>query len=406
MFASLVLLVAFAGASHGQSTGQGLASRGEVANGPLGLFPEWYMDKQGTALEGCMDGPPNCLSTLADLGNPAIGEAFYWSAAADLTHPNGANGFLEYALEMAFLNPTIDAANAMIFNRLRVRIFALPAAGQYTVLHPFGQHVFTAEADGDGAFEINETFDIPGSAGEASFTGVLAAPHIGPFLRQTTRPAGFLGTPAAARTITGGPSRNNVSVTGPGGFTMTQNLFAVEGKFLTNGGLSGTRANYSRAADGSGTIRIHANSVNGQRIGANVGAIGDPARFGVRLSQVAGDPGHYFAARNFTAAQPFEPIRVQNLTDPRRPNQTLNNVPDVVSIRSATWSAGQLTVRALSSDAFNPRPRLQLIAPDGTVLFQRRGSFTVTVPVAVKPNRIRVTSAAGGTATSVVRNAP
>lgn len=407
LFASLMLVVALSGAAFAQSTGTGLARRGPVASGPLGLFPEWYQDRTGMALEGCTDGPPNCLGSLADLGNPAIGEAFYWSAAADITHPSGANGFVEYALEMAFLNPQIDAANAMVFNRMRIRIFDLRSAGVYTLTHPYGQHTFTAVLDGNKGIRINDTVDFPGTVGVQSFDGVLAARNIGPFLKQTTgAPAGFIGSPVVARTVTGGPSGNTITLTGPGGFRATQNLFAVEGKLLVAGGLTGARANYSRAADGTGAIRIHANSVGGQKIGANVGAVGDPNRFGVRLPEVAGDPGHYFVTKAFTAVQPFEPIKVQNLTDPNNPNQILNNVPDVVTIRSATWSAGQLTVRASSSDEFAPRPLLQLIAPDGTILFQRRGSFTATVPVAVKPNRIRVTSAAGGTATSVVRNAP
>ena len=381
--------------------GEGLLEAGPQPRGttpPVSLFPSWFMDKNGLALEPCLDGPPLCLSSLAAFSNPDVGEAFYWSASANLRHPSGANGLVEFALEAAFLNPAQTQRNAMVFNRLRIRIDALTADGRYTMVHPFGQHVFATEPDPKGGFRINTTIDLPGAAGPGSFNGVLRAPNIGPFLRQANAPAGHLGSPNLFRPVTGGPNGNSITITGPGGFTMTANQFAVEGKIATNGGLTRARASYSRDATGAGTLNVFASSIGQQRIVAV-----RPLQTRVRLKPVAGQIGNYSAVIPFTATQTFEPLTVRNLTDASKPFQTFDTVADLVTITEATFTPGTapgapgtLTVRANSSDLLVPRPRLELTDGSGNVLQTGRGRISLVLRTPINPGTVRVTSTAGG----------
>lgn len=404
---SLMLALFLSPQAYGQAVrGEGLLEAGPLPQGaapPVSLFPSWFMDKSGLALEPCLDGPPLCLSSLADFSNPAIGEAFYWSASTDLGPVQGATGLVELALEAAFLNPAQTRANAMVFNRLRIRLDNLPAAGDYTIVHPFGQVTLPAEQDATG-FLINQTVDIPGAAGPASYRQVLNAPNIGPFLRQTTAPAGFLGTPNVARPVTGGTNGNSVIVTGPGGFTMSSNRFAVEGKIATNGGLSRVRANYSREANGAGTLNVFASSIGFQAIFAI-----RPSLPSVRLKPIANRVGSYSISIPFSSAQAFEPLTVRNRTDARNPARIFQNVPDIVTITRATFTpgaAGQpgtLTIRAITSDKLQPRPVLRLLDEGGNPLQTRRGVINFTVPTIVKPVSVQVRSSAGGSSTAVVQ---
>jgi hypothetical protein len=404
LLASLMLALFLSPQAHGQAVrGEGLLEAGPLPQGaapPVSLFPSWFMDKTGLALEPCLDGPPLCLSSLADFSNPAIGEAFYWSASTDLGPVQGATGFVELALEAAFLNPAQIRANAMVFNRLRIRLDNLPAVGDYTIQHPFGQVTIAAVQDPDPrkGININSTTDLPGSAGPRSYRQVLNARNIGPFLRQVNSPPGFLGTPNIARPVTGGINGNAVIVTGPGGFTMSSNLFAVEGKMATNGGLSRVRASYSREADGSGLLHVSASSIGFQAIFA----IRRPLP-NVRLKAFGGQRvGDYAANIPFTANQPFEPLIVRNRTDASNPSRTFTTVPDLVTISRATFTpgaAGQpgtLIVRAFTSDNLAPRPRLQLMDQGGNVLQTRRGVINFTAQTIIKPARVQVTSSAGG----------
>jgi hypothetical protein len=407
MLASLMLALILSPQAYGQAVrGEGLLEAGPLPQGaapPVSLFPSWFMDKSGLALEPCLDGPPLCLSSLADFSNPAIGEAFFWSASTDLGPVQGATGLVELALEAAFLNPAQTRANAMIFNRLRIRLDNLPAAGDYTIVHPFGQVTFPAEQDPTG-FLINQTIDLPGAAGPASYRQVLNAPNIGPFLRQTTAPRGFLGTPNVARPVTGGTNGNSVIVTGPGGFTMSSNRFAVEGKIATNGGISGVRANYSREANGAGTLNVFASSIGRQAIFAI-----RPPQPSVRLKPIANRIGGYSISIPFGPNQAFQPLTVRNRTDASNPGRTFTTVPDIVTITRATFTpgaAGQpgiLTIKANTSDKLKPRPRLQLLDEGGNLLLARRGVINFTTPTIIKPARVQVRSSAGGSDIAVVQ---
>jgi hypothetical protein len=344
------------------------------------------------------------LSSLADFSNPAIGEAFFWSASADLGPVQGATGLVELALEAAFLNPAQTRANAMVFNRLRIRLDNLPAVGDYTIQHPFGEVTLAAEQDPNKGININSTTDIPGAAGPGSYRQVLNAPNIGPFLRQTTAPRGYLGSPNVARPVTGGTNGNSVIVTGPGGFTMSSNRFAVEGKIATNGGISGVRANYSREANGAGTLNVMASSIGFQAIFAI-----RPSLPNVRLKPIANRVGGYSVSIPFGPNQAFQPLTVRNRTDAGNPARTFTTVPDIVTITTATFTpgaAGQpgiLTIKANTSDKLKPRPRLQLLDEGGNLLLARRGVINFTTPTIIKPARVQVRSSAGGSDIAVVQ---
>lgn len=401
----LVLTFIVTGTASGQATGPGLLQAGPIATGPLKLFPAWYMDKTGVALEACVDGTPLCInSTLAQLRRPAApggGEAFYWMAVADLPTLS-VRSFVELALEITFLNPVVNRANAMIFNRLRVRIdgFTPPVAdGNFTIVHPFGSQVIPVAA---GATEINFTTDLPGSAGLASFAGVLAAPNIGPFLAQINPPPGYIGSPDVPSAVTGGINGNVVTVLDTlGAQIATTDQFTVLGKLATNGGLSQARANYTRTADGTFTVNAVARSIGNQRIVANIGAT-NPLR--LVLAPVAGQIGSYTGTATLGRAKRISPLKLVNTSDRRRPSVMLNPVPDLVTITNATWANGFLTVQADSGDLKRPRPMLRLIDPaTGALLKTQRGSLNASIRAPFKPARVRVVSSAKGRATANVQ---
>lgn len=404
LFLILAVALIAPAVAHGQPAGLGLAAAGPTATGPLGLFPAWYMDTNGVGLELC-EGV-NCLSAVGDLGNPAVGESFYYSMDAPL-RSGLSTGFVALELEAAFLQAPFNANNAMVFNRLRVRMFALPAAGNYTVTHPYGSRVIAAIPDpaNPGLFKLNETVDLPGTAGPNSFSQVLRARNMGPFLKTANAPAGFLGNANGAPSllVAPGPNGDAVTITGPG-FVATTRRFAIGGKLATNGGLSSVSSFYSRNAAGAGTLDLHAHSIGGQRI---VGIIGTaPNTRTVRLPKVVhvpGQVGHYEIGSNFLSGQDFQPVTIRNLTDAGRPSVTFDTVPDLVTITQATFAAGTLTIRANTSDEFAPRPLLIVFDAAGNEITRRRGTINFTAPSAFSPGNIRVTSSAGGSARAAVQ---
>ena len=96
-------------------------------------------------------------------------------------------------------------------NNGAVSLTGAPGA-TYTVDHPYGTSHFTVDDKGDlvggrRAAQREET--------DGSFDGTLGSP-IGPFLRSSSAPAGYLGNGISETTVTGGSVRNTVTVTGPG----------------------------------------------------------------------------------------------------------------------------------------------------------------------------------------------
>jgi hypothetical protein len=114
---------------------------------------------------------------------------------------------VDFDVEAAFLDTT-----PITFGRIQFTANNLEPGATYTVDHPYGTSHFTVDDNGDlvggrRAAQREET--------DGSFDGTLSSP-IGPFLRSTSAPAGYLGNGTTETTVTGGSVRNTVTVTGPG----------------------------------------------------------------------------------------------------------------------------------------------------------------------------------------------
>jgi len=401
LLASFTLAICLSPVAYAQViTGEGLLDFGPIADGPGGLFPSWYMDRSGVALEACLDGP-RCTPDPIDPANPvsvAVGfgaEAFYWVADAEFPASSLRVAQVLFALELAWAAEVPAIGDAMVFSRIRIRLFGLPSAGPWTVTHPYGQHEFTADPDPTGGFRVNFTDDVGIVAGQ--FGQAMTALHTGPFLRQVNAPAGFLGNAVTSGLVTGGPNGNSATVSGPG-LVLTTRRFIIQGKLATNGGIQGARATYSRNPDGTGFVNARASSIGVQRIVADVGAARQ------RLIPIAGRVGVYSASIPFLATDVFAPVTIRNLTDASRPFRTIATVPDVVTIESATFDGTTLVVSASSSDLL-PRaqggPRLDVFS--GPQLLGRLNARGISrLPTIVSPLRVVVRSSAGGTASARV----
>lgn len=225
-----------------------LAAVGPVNTDPASAgsgqdFPFWFQDQAGLRLGLCIDGPPNCLTSPGDL-TPPDGEAFWFSAAADLT-TSGGSGAVEMATEAAYLD------GAAAFNRIRIRI-DVANPGTYTVTYPYGEKTFNVTSGGTRA--INFTDDIGCGAPPCGDFAASTAGEIENFLTWDTfgttgpgaPPAGYIGDLVTPHTVIGStipdatdPTgfRNNVKIEGPGiapdgGNVVQTRLFTVEGKIF------------------------------------------------------------------------------------------------------------------------------------------------------------------------------
>ena len=188
-------------------------------------FPAWYQDSNGTRLELCLDGAPNCLAAAADLVAPD-GEAFYFNANTGLT-TSGGKSLLVLGTEAAFTAAGVGQES--VFNRTRIRINT-SQPGNFTVTWPYGQKTFTVPEVSPLKLEINETVDLGCIAAPPdntcadgvapNFDEVLTS--LPPFLQWDpavgpAAPAGFLGDAATPHPVVGSPTGNNVfRVQGPG----------------------------------------------------------------------------------------------------------------------------------------------------------------------------------------------
>src|SRR5213078_3005878 len=179
-------------------------------------------------------------------------EFLYTFVTADVPMPpNGQPGvpigLVMYSVLATFGGPAaaVVPGDQVTFSRIRFRIDT-PAAGDYTITHPFGVHVL--HAAGPGRRSINFTDDcllsVPPTCGAASPTGFNAfTTPLAPFSWISTwlqwdatapaPPAGFIGDPAVLHTITGSPCGTNFfRVEGPGlpAGGVETNLWSVLGK--------------------------------------------------------------------------------------------------------------------------------------------------------------------------------
>jgi ASPM-SPD-2-Hydin domain-containing protein/HYDIN/CFA65/VesB family protein len=241
----------------------GTATSGLTAVGavdPATGFPSTYSDANGVGLQLCLDGPPNCFATPADLVAPD-GEAFYNNATAKLTTRNNGKAVMVLALEAAYAGS--GTGQEIVFSRIRFSDSGgLVPNSIYTVTHPFGVDTYKSNASGQiprtagtqdvGALGPCTTATAHAPGGVCDFAAAMTG-RFGPFLRwdpavAPAPPAGYVGDAATDHPITGSPEGTNfVRIEGPGinptptvdrcptvdGFVadcVETNLFTVEGK--------------------------------------------------------------------------------------------------------------------------------------------------------------------------------
>ncbi len=230
-------------------------------------FPLWYQDDQGLRLALCLDTNGLCL---AEIPNPALppsvtdslinfpGEAFWWSAEAEINRAIGGRVRLVLAKEAAFTTEDATIGNQISFSRIRIRIDELTPGASYTVTHPYGVVTLVADGDGDAAFDATLDGGGPGSGGggggpdgeidttedigigpsdfRAALNGKFSTylrwdPAVAP-----AAPTGYIGDPNVNHTVTGSPFNTNFfrvvgpNVGGPGINSIETNLFSVQGK--------------------------------------------------------------------------------------------------------------------------------------------------------------------------------
>lgn len=180
-------------------------------------FPAYYTDTHGLSLHPCLDGPPLCPTTAADLlGNGADGEGFY---SAVSTTAGGIDLGLD--LEMAYFGP--GAGQEIVFARTQYSANGggLVPDGVYTVTDPYGGPT-TCTADVTGAIKTNGCRTDQGG-GPLDFTTALGG-RVGPFLTWDTLgapaggpPPGYIGDGVTEHRVTGSPTGFNAfRVQGPG----------------------------------------------------------------------------------------------------------------------------------------------------------------------------------------------
>jgi len=179
-------------------------------------FPSYYEDSTGLQIALCIEDP-GCPASppLGDMVGPD-GEAFYQLANATLDGINvagrDASVVVDFNVEAAFLD-----ADPITFGRIQFTAKNLLANTTYTVEHPYGTSTFTTDASGNlaGNRRAAQREEV-GCAGAPCDFNALFGSSIGPFLRSTSAPQGYLGNGVTETTVTGGPLRNTVRVFGPG----------------------------------------------------------------------------------------------------------------------------------------------------------------------------------------------
>jgi hypothetical protein len=308
---------------------------------------------------------------------------------------------------------------------LRLRIDT-PSAGHYKVITPYGVDEFDVATGGDRT--INFTEDIGVAAN--TFDGVLGG-RVGTFLEWDTGPITgpdgnqYVGDPNTTHAVKGSPFGTNFfeidgpDIGGPGINTISTNLFTVVGKIDTNSGVNPGHPTYSRTTTDNGFVDVQASSDPGKSIKAQLP--------GGAVTTLRGDTkGNYVARLAYTGGTPPSSVTVENLSD--KPQAVAHpKVTDLVTVTDATYDsdAQTLTVTAASSDQAVPptltasgfgalaagTETLSPAIPDsGTDVAEPALTGTVSVgtktftDVASPPETLTVTSAAGGSATSRVRD--
>ncbi len=193
--------------------------------------------------------PPSVTDTLINFP----GEAFWWSAEAEIDLPSGGRAGLVLAKEAAFTTEDATIGNQISFSRISIRVDGLTPGASYTITHPYGVITLIADGDGDLVFdggiaqasgggdpegEIDTTEDI--GIGPSDFRAALKG-KFSTYLRldpavAPAAPNGYIGDPNVTHTVVGSPNNTNFfrvvgpNVGGSGINTIEINLFSVQGK--------------------------------------------------------------------------------------------------------------------------------------------------------------------------------
>lgn len=439
-------------ANHGPA-GSHLVGVGPVSQADG--YPVWYKDANGLTMQICLDGfDPYCGFLPGDIPNPDLPvsfpdnfpeEAFYMLGSADMESAGAGRALLVLALEAAFATTQPVGAPApgqqIVFGRVRIRIHNLQPDEAYLVTHPYGQDVVIAEPDGT----VFVTEDIGNLLGGGPFGEALNS-RIGPFITWDDFPNSpdlpndpntgldaYIGDPNAAgpHAIKGSPFNTNFfRIEGPAGSfagspnlcadpnlglagaaatddCIETNLFALQGKVNTTGGVEAKGAVYSRSTGGAGAIDVFGLSLPNQAI--------QVSGSGLSTTGMDGDSaGNYFARVVFSGGLPAS-VRLTNRGDVPPSVADISPV-DLVVITQATFDRdgadddiltladnNTLTVQAVSSDQAAP-PTLTAYREDGTtVLGNLTAGSLVLTGLDVPPIRVVVKSSAQGESSEPVQ---
>ena len=255
---------------------------------PATNFPAFYTDDRGTSLQPCLDGPPLCPTTRAELlafTPPEDGEAFYYNATSS------AGGIdILLALEMAFADA--GAGQQVVFQRTQysARPGSLQPNSTYTITDPFGTNQCTSNAAGQIP---NNACRTESAVAAGNFTSAMTG-RLGRFLMSTVTSPGYLSD-GGVHPITGSPTGvNRVEVRGPGiagncGANCDSNdQFTVLGK-LAPGAMGSIDVGTMDFGAQSGPVTQH---VNYRSIGVDtpvtVGAVSATAPFSITANSCVG----------------------------------------------------------------------------------------------------------------------
>lgn len=326
-------------------------------------FPVWYKDDTADA-----NGKARRLSLCLDKDDPMCGflpgdvpdeskpvsfpdnwpeELFYMLASSTIDLPGGGRLVSTFGLEATFANGEPVDGDQITFGRIRFVGRGLTPDTTYTITHPYGVDQLTTDSAGALKY-VQDVGVAPGV-----FTGALSS-RLGPFLRwDADAPAGYLGNPAVEHTITGSPNSTNFVKLeqGAGGsrsLVAQNDLFTVQGKYATNGGVNVTAVAYNRdsGASGGGTIDVFADSEQDAQSIEVSGQGFDPVL-------MHGTNGHYQARVAYTGPKPAT-IKVTNVSDVPADAKTVPVGDRITGTAVYDVDAKELTIDARSSDASAP----------------------------------------------------
>ena len=361
-------------------------------------FPAWYGDKGGKRVELCLDGnDPMCGFVAApvegfDNTAPTVfptnfpDEAFYMSAGSTLTLPNGGRATLTLGLEAAFLN-AVQNGDQITFARQRIFVVGGPASTTLHFRQPYGDIDVDTDATGKGRI----TEDIAPSVG--NFDGVLKG-NLGPFVTWDTGTVKtdsgeYLGDPAVAHKITGGPNGNVFSVNytdATGAQTATQTDFNVLGKIATNTGVKADAAVRSTRADGKTVIDVFATS---EADPGELYVAADDAAGIATTPMVASDapsgPKAFYARVEVGKTAPAN-VTVKNIGDaPTSSSQVPVTTASAITVTDASFDGTKLHVAASAAKGGT----LTVVGFDPTVATLVNGA--VDIPTGAPPANVTVT---------------